>query len=214
MGYIELMQREVERGKDPQLQFYLEVLERNSQVLLSLVESMLSLSKFDGAVGKLPNEHISLKQVIDDAIFTMQPAAHKAGIEINLEVEGLPIVRGDKGQLSQVFINLIANAVKFSDSGDQVVVNLSQDSEKSIALISITDSGIGIPANDVSQLFSRFYRASNVDSGKFPGSGLGLAIVKQVIDHHNGDVSVQSELGSGSTFLISFPLSDGVNVNG
>jgi hypothetical protein len=214
MGYIELMQREDEAKRNPQIHLYLEVLERNSQVLLSLVESMLSLSKFDSAVGKLPNDLISLKQVIDDAIFTMQPAAVKGGIEIILEVEGLPVVRGDKGQLSQVFINLIANAVKFSKSGDQVAVHLSQDTEKSLAQISITDSGIGIPSKDLSQLFTRFYRASNVDSGKYPGSGLGLAIVKQVIDHHNGDISVRSDLGLETTFSISLPLGDRGEING
>jgi signal transduction histidine kinase len=214
MGYIELMQREDEAKRNPQIHLYLEVLERNSQVLLSLVESMLSLSKFDSAVGKLPNDLISLKQVIDDAIFTMQPAAVKGGIEITLKVESSPMVRGDKGQLSQVFINLIANAVKFSKSGNQVAVHLSEDSLKSLAQISITDSGIGIPANDLSQLFTRFYRASNVDSGKYPGSGLGLAIVKQVIDHHNGDISVRSELGLETTFSISLPLGDGGEING
>lgn len=214
MGYIELMQREVEVVKSPHIPLYLEVLERNSQVLLNLVESMLSLSKFDSAVGKLPQELVSLKQVIDDAIFTMQPAAVKAGVEISLTVKSSPIVRGDKGQLSQVFINLLANAVKFSKSGDQIAVHLDENSEANVAHISITDSGIGIPEQDISQLFTRFYRASNVDSGKYPGSGLGLAIVKQVIDHHNGVISVKSELGSGSIFTISIPLSNRGEVGG
>jgi len=210
MGYIELIQRDEAIGKSPQLEKYLEILERNSQILLNLVESILSLSKFDSAVGELPNEIVSLNEVIDRALFTMSPAIDKSNIQISLKSDGELLVRGDVGQLSQVFINLIANAVKFSQPGSEIQIELTREQH---ALVTISDSGIGIPKEDLPHLFTRFFRASNVPTSKYQGTGLGLAIVQQVINHHGGSIKVKSELGQGSTFIVEIPLFKG-EING
>jgi signal transduction histidine kinase len=205
IGYVELMRREESINPGSEMARYLEVLERNSQILLSLVESMLSLSKFDSAVGKLPNKAVNLSQVIDDAIFTLDPVIKSSESTIEFsQIENLE-VRGDIGQLSQVFINILANAIKFSPASSTILIAMKVVDEGRVE-ITISDQGVGIPEQDLPHIFTRFFRASNVDSGKFQGTGLGLSIVQQVIDHHNGSIAVSSEEGVGTLFTLTFPL--------
>ena len=216
IGYVELMQRDKSLAKSSEAKLYLEVLERNSQILLTLVESMLSLSKFDSEVGRLPEKPVLLGETIESAIFVLKPAFEAADVSIKLDTVKDVVVQGDAGQLTQLFINLISNAIKFSAQGKSVGVSLAviDDGAKQKARVAITDCGIGIPESDIPLLFTRFFRAGNVNSGSHPGTGLGLAIVKQIIDHHKGSIQVQSELGKGSTFLIEIPIMRGVPVNG
>jgi signal transduction histidine kinase len=205
IGYVELMQREQSISPGSEMARYLEVLERNSQILLSLVESMLSLSKFDSATGKLPNKAVDLSQVIDDAIFTLDPVIKISENRIEFSrIENLQI-RGDIGQLNQVFINIIANAIKFSPTGSAISIAMKMKGENQVE-ITIADQGVGIPEQDLPHIFTRFFRASNVDSGKFQGTGLGLSIVQQVIDHHSGSIAVSSQEGVGTLFTLNFPL--------
>lgn len=205
IGYVELMQREQSITPGSEMARYLEVLERNSQILLSLVESMLSLSKFDSATGKLPNKAVNLTQVIDDAIFTLDPVIKSSDIAILFSRIDNVEVRGDTGQLNQVFINIIANAIKFSPASSTISIAMKMK-DKSRVEITISDQGVGIPVQDLPHIFTRFFRASNVDSGKFQGTGLGLSIVQQVIDHHNGNIDVSSQEGVGTLFTLNFPL--------
>ena len=216
IGYVELMQRDESLTKSPEAKLYLEVLERNSQILLTLVESMLSLSKFDSEVGRLPEKPVLLGETIESAIFVLKPAFEAAEVSIKLDLEKDVVVQGDSGQLTQLFINLISNSIKFSNSQGSVDISLSTitDGKNEMARISITDHGIGIPERDIPLLFTRFFRAGNVNSGSHPGTGLGLAIVKQIIDHHDGSIQVESELGKGSTFLIDIPIMRGTPING
>lgn len=211
IGYVELMQRDVGLTEKPEIKLYLEVLERNSQILLTLVESMLSLSKFDSDIGRLPNKPVTLSETIESALFILKPAIDSAEVSINLDVENGVAVQGDSGQLTQLLINLISNAVKFSSPHDTIEITLAsiKSSEREVARLSITDHGIGIPQNDIPLLFTRFFRASNVNSGSHPGTGLGLAIAKQVVDHHEGLIKVESELDKGSTVTIEIPIMDG-----
>jgi signal transduction histidine kinase len=216
IGYVELMQRDESLTKSPEAQLYLEVLERNSQILLTLVESMLSLSKFDSEVGRLPEKPVLLGETIESAIFMLKPVYEVAEVSIKLDLAKDVVVQGDAGQLTQLFINLISNSIKFSYPQGSVDVSLStiSDGKNEMARISITDHGIGIPENDIPLLFTRFFRATNVNSGSHPGTGLGLAIVKQIIEHHDGSIQVESELGKGTTFTIEIPIMRGAAING
>ena len=216
IGYVELMQRDESLTKSPEAKLYLEVLERNSQILLTLVESMLSLSKFDSEVGRLPEKPVPLGETIESAIFMLKPVYEVAEVSMKLDIAKDIVVKGDAGQLTQLFINLISNAIKFSNPHGTVDVSLSinHDGVDEMARISITDHGIGIPENDIPLLFTRFFRAGNVNSGSHPGTGLGLAIVKQIIDHHDGTIEVLSEISKGSTFIIEIPIMRGAPMNG
>ena len=204
IGYIELLQRDNPESQTKEQRLHLEVLQRNSLVLLNLVESLLSLSKFDSGAGILPDEPVSLRYAADSALFTLKPALEKAGIASSLTAEKELFVRGDYGQLNQVLINLIANAVKFSRADSSITVTISQIA--SDAVIEISDNGIGIPAHDIPHIFERFYRGSNVLGAQYEGTGLGLAIAEQVVKHHHGTIDLTSEVGKGSTFTITLPL--------
>ena len=212
IGYVELMQRDESLKESAEMKLYLEVLERNSSILLTLVESMLSLSKFDSEVGRLPEKPVILSETIESAIFILKPAIDSAEVLVNLDLEEGVVVQGDNGQLTQLFINLISNAIKFSAPQSSIEISLRSENLEGheLASISITDHGIGIPKSDLPLLFTRFFRAGNVNSGSHPGTGLGLAIVKQVVDHHRGAIAVQSELGQGTTFLVEIPIMKGV----
>ncbi len=217
IGYTELLQRDLSETQTSEQRQYLEVLQRNSQILLTLVESLLSLSKFDSGVGKLPNEPVSLKEVLEGSVFALKPALESAAMKCELRTEKDLFVRGDVGQLSQVFINLITNSIKFSGTDKTIEIGLnliSKGNGGDWAEVSIKDQGIGIAQEELHLIFDRFYRAKNIDSDLYQGTGLGLAIVKQVIDHHNGTIDVQSELGVGSTFVIMIPLFTKVGSHG
>jgi signal transduction histidine kinase len=175
---------------------------------------MLSLSKFDNAEGKLPKEPVNLAEVIENVLFTLKPTLESAQITTNFHHTGEPLVRGDLGQLSQVFINLITNAVKFSEPQSQISIALTSNVVSQRVEVIITDHGIGIPPEDIPRIFTRFFRAKNVDSARYQGSGLGLSIVEKAITHHGGTISVDSQLGAGTTFQISLPLYQEETFNG
>ena len=211
IGYIELLQRENPEKQSAEQRLHLEVLQRNSLILLNLVESLLSLSKFDSGVGKLPNEPVSLREIAETSLFTLKPALENAQIRASLKMDGEIYVRGDQAQLNQVLINLIANSIKFSPTSTEISLVISHDRKN--ALIEISDQGIGISNEDIPFIFNRFYRGANANSGHFEGTGLGLAIVEQVIKHHNGKIRVESRERAGTTFTITLPLFSEVSIH-
>ncbi len=208
IGYLEVIKDEKFAEKNPELAGYLDVLNRNAQILLNLVESMLTLSRIDAAEGKLPDAKVSMHEVIDNSIFIMKPAFEKSKITVHFTADDDYFVAGDSGQLNQIFINLLGNAIKFSPEGSEISITLdtseSASGDQNIR-VTLTDQGIGIPAEDIDHLFTRFFRAKNADSGQYPGTGLGLSIVQQVVNRHNGSIHVTSEIGKGTTFIIEIP---------
>lgn len=208
IGYLEVIKDEKFAEKNPELAGYLDVLNRNAQILLDLVESMLTLSRIDAAEGKLPDAKVSMHEVIDNSIFIMKPAFEKSKITVHFTADDDYFVAGDSGQLNQIFINLLGNAIKFSPEGSEISITLdtseSASGDQNIRA-TLTDQGIGIPAEDIDHLFTRFFRAKNADSGQYPGTGLGLSIVQQVVNRHNGFIHVTSEIGKGTTFIIEIP---------
>ena len=123
--------------------------------------------------------------------------------QLLFEAEENYYIYGDPGRVSQVFRNLISNAVKYSGEGSQVKVSLS--AEESFVVGKIQDQGIGIAPEDLPRVFERFYRVDKARSRAMGGTGLGLAIVKEIMQYHGGRVEVTSELGKGSCFYLYFP---------
>lgn len=210
IGYVEIIRDEEVIKESPKIDNYLEVVDRNAQVLLTLVESALALSKIDSVDGGIPLTEVIVAEVVERAVFVMRPASEKAQITVNVsdKLASSQCVLGDAGLLSQVLLNLLANAIKFSREGSEVHIELTRDgalAPAEMVKIRVRDTGIGIPANDIPHLFTRFYRAKNAISGHFQGSGLGLAIAAQVLEIHGGSLTVESQLGVGSTFTMSLP---------
>lgn len=209
IGYIDVIKEEKESIGVKDLSQYLEVLERNAQILLNLVESILSLSKIDASEGKIADAKVDLAKVIDNAIFVLQPNSNSANIKVafNFDPNQNYFIRGDAGQLSQVFLNLLGNAIKFSPKDSSVEFSMvnAQDAGLPVIQIRVSDHGIGIPEEDMDKLFQRFFRAKNAVADQFQGTGLGLSIVDQSVRLHGGTVEVESKLGLGTTFIIELP---------
>lgn len=210
IGYVDIIRDESLIKESPQIDNYLEVVDRNAQILLTLVESALSLSKVDSVDGQIPFAEVPIAEIVERAIFVMRPASEKARITVTVTnnlAQG-ECVMGDAGLLNQVLLNLLANAIKFSSEGSEIQIELVRaqgTASTEMVEIRVRDTGIGIPADDIPQLFTRFYRAKNAISGHFQGSGLGLAIASQVLELHGGSLIVESQLGEGSTFTMSIP---------
>ena len=213
IGYIDLLKDQPENSLGPQTAKFLATLDQNAFALLGLVESMLSISKLDSTQGMQAFREVDLLKVIQNSILVLEPAATARNVRLNLTAnEDLAyLVSGDAGQLSQVLINLLSNATKFSHLDSEVAISIEriQDLGNSeLIRIRISDLGIGIPKEDIGKLFTRFFRGQNAVAGQLPGTGLGLAIVKSIVKSHQGDVKVESTLGKGTTVLVELPTAN------
>jgi len=131
--------------------------------------------------------------------------AKEKGIEITLKYDEIPEIKGDQFRLEQMLINLVDNAVRFTEQGS-IKISLSYEKEKSMVKIEVSDTGIGIEKFHISKIFERFYVVDKARSRKTGGTGLGLSIVKHIVLLHNGTIEVQSSLGKGTTFTINLPV--------
>ncbi len=184
---------------------FVKSIEDQADRMTRLVENLLQLSAIESGRHPPHFEPLSLGEIVQDVWRGLKPLADrkKASFVVELD-EGLPKVSADRGQLRQVLTNLVENAVKFSQEGGQVRV--AAKVESGTLLVSITDSGPGIPEKDLPRVFERFYRVDKARSREMGGTGLGLAIVKHIIEAHHGSVGVESAEGQGSTFRFTLPL--------
>lgn len=178
---------------------HLEKCQRAAIRMQNLVESLLILARVDATPSVENYKKVDLEQVIDDSIRLLEPLAAESGIKVVNEVSTC-FVLGDTSQLSQAFVNLISNAIKYNSLGGSV--RIQSTSEASKTLIEIIDTGIGIPENDLPHVFERFYRVDQARSRLQGGTGLGLSITERIIVAHGGEIGVRSKVDEGSTFWI------------
>lgn len=211
VGYIDILREKCEEEDDDELKKIIEVLDRNSKSLLNLVQDILSLTNLEsGSTGLLKSE-IDLKEVASDAILLLAPLADSSHVSVDLKVEeGLSTqVLANRNQFLEVITNLLGNAIKFSkpEGTVRVLIQKSATTEKIKMLqISVSDDGIGIPEDELEEIFSSFFRASNTRDSKITGTGLGLAIASRIIEEHHGNITVDSVLGKGTTFRVQLPV--------
>lgn len=174
-----------------------------------LVNQLLQLAESESEINELPLERVRLSEIVTWTIEMFEPVAEERGIRLVFDPAEDLVVKGDPGQLRQVLTNLVDNAIKFSFKGS-VTVGLRRDSKPGFALITVSDNGIGIPAESINRVFDRFYQVekSRQRIGEKRGNGLGLSICQSIIHAHHGTMSISSELGQGSTFFVSLPLID------
>lgn len=201
-GYIELLRDEC-GDMDPGRVRMLDVIERNSYRLRSLIEDLLTLSRIESGAAETQRVPLDIPALVTNAVSDIAPAAQTARLDLEV-VQGPPDARvlGDPGLLDRVLLNVLSNAVKFTPAGGSVRV--AWDVSGGEVSIVVEDSGIGIPEAERPSLSSRFFRASNAMSAAIPGTGLGLAIVRGILDNHGGRLDVES-LTQGTRMTVYLP---------
>jgi len=185
---------------------FVQVIKRHTDRLTKIVEDLLMLSKIETKEFQLKMESISLPNLIDDIIDFLKEPAEKKKISLSRhEIHSSLAIRADRSYLEQILINLLDNAIKYTPEGGRVIVSAVEKDSKDIQF-SIEDNGIGIPNEDLSRIFERFYRVDKGRSKELGGTGLGLSIVKHLVQAHGGRVWVDSQLGKGSTFYFTLPM--------
>jgi two-component system, OmpR family, phosphate regulon sensor histidine kinase PhoR len=170
--------------------------------LTQMVTELLELSRIESGRLSLDLEPVAAYDLLDSAAKRMQVQAERAGILLRLEcADDLPRVRIDSQRLEQVLVNLIHNAVKFTRPGGEVV--LLAGSDYGFVRFGVRDTGAGIPAEEVTRIFERFYRVDKSRTGS--GTGLGLSIAKHIVEAHGGKIWAESIEGQGSTFYFTIP---------
>jgi signal transduction histidine kinase len=200
-GYVELA-LEDELADD--VRGYLQVVARNADRLLALVNDLLFVARLQAGELSLEPDDIELAEVVREAVHAMEPRAAAKRITLTCALDAVPSVHADRGRVQQVLDNLVSNALKFTPEGGTVHVSLARNSGS--VQIEVTDSGIGIGAQDQRRLFERFFRAESAVERQLPGTGLGLYISRVIAEAHQGSITVESELGRGSTFRMELPV--------
>jgi two-component system phosphate regulon sensor histidine kinase PhoR len=187
---------------------FVDIIERNAQRLQSLLEDMLELSKLESREFKLKRERVELGSVIPIVLGLFRERAEKKRVRLAAEpTSSLAAAQGDARALEHVLSNLVDNAVKYCPAGTSVLVSVADRGDR-VHLV-VSDTGPGIPNEHLSRVFERFYRVDAGRSRELGGTGLGLSIVKHLVEAMRGKVWVESELGRGSTFIVSLPRADG-----
>jgi two-component system phosphate regulon sensor histidine kinase PhoR len=199
-GFAETLEEEV----DEKNRHYVEIIRRNTDRLINIVRDLLLLSQMEEAGVEIEMEEVDLKGLAENTVRIFDSQLKEKGLALFLEIEpDLPAISADPFKIEQLLINLLDNAIKYTDQGE-VRLSLRQDDRK--VVIEVRDTGIGIPRGKLSRVFERFYVVDKSRSRKTGGTGLGLSIVKHIVLLHGGEISVESEPGKGSRFLVRLPI--------
>jgi len=202
IGYIELLKEEGVDG--PNTGRFAEVIGRNADQLLRLVGDLLFLSRMRSEKLALELQGIDLAEIAAEAVAEVRPAVRLKHIDMVLSAVPVPPFAADPGRIGQLLGSLLSNAVKFTGDGGRVEVRTAVADGQ--AVLTVADTGMGIPAADLERIFERFYRTAAATRQVIPGTGLGLAIARAIADAHNGAITAQSTEGQGSTFTVRLPL--------
>jgi two-component system sensor histidine kinase/response regulator len=207
LGLSELLQgTELNRRQ----QYLVDMIHRSGRSLLKIINDILDFSKIEAGKLVLDERPFSLRVFIEDIGEMFSETAHRAGLELacDMPADMHEVYRGDVERIRQVLTNLVSNALKFTEQGEVVVrvATLKADAEHARLRFSVSDSGIGIPAQHQARIFDSFTQADGSTTRQFGGTGLGLAICKQLVQLMHGTIGVESEAGRGSTFWFEVPL--------
>ncbi len=202
-GYAETLEEEI----PSELKKYVNVIIKNSERLINLVNDLTTLSKIEKSE-KNEKEFVDvdLGEVTTGVFSLMKSLAEKKGLNLKIEIKGDPVIKGNPDNLNQMLINLVDNAIKYTDQGE---VKIEVEDKEDEVILKVSDTGIGIPESEIPRIFERFYVIDKSRSRKSGGTGLGLSIVKHVVLSHNGKIEVKSKQGEGSQFSIKFPKISG-----
>jgi two-component system phosphate regulon sensor histidine kinase PhoR len=205
-GHVELLLDGTFADLPPAATEALRTIERNGAKLQSLIDDTFTASRLQAAEDVLERSPVDVAGLVARAAARVEPQAARNEIAVTVECDTDDLeVDADGPHLERALANLIDNAVKFSEPGGQVVVTASGSQADGEIVVRVVDSGIGIPHGDLARLFTRFFRASNVQRAAIPGVGLGLSISQQIVQAHGGTIAVESDLGHGTTLTVRLP---------
>jgi two-component system phosphate regulon sensor histidine kinase PhoR len=201
-GYIETIEDEIPNEQKR----YVETIKKNTERIIHIVDDLLSLVTLEDKSAKLYISDVDVYELIQQIIPTFKQRLEEKGLKIEVISENdFPVIKADGFRLEQVFVNLIDNAIKYSERGT-IRIELLRNDEESVKII-VSDEGIGIPKEHQERIFERFYTVDKSHSRRYGGTGLGLSIVKHIILLHDGNIQVESEKGTGTRFIIYLPVS-------
>ncbi|NGM83093.1 cell wall metabolism sensor histidine kinase WalK [Paenibacillus sp. 7124] len=188
---------------------FLQIIYDENERLNRLIGDILELSKIESKRVQLECSPVHLSSFFDSLLETMSKVAEKKSITLSAEVPEELFMEGDEDKLRQIFLNLLSNAINYTHEGGNVKVRAvnrqNKDGEETV-VFTVVDTGMGIPRKDLPRIFERFYRVDKARSRSSGGTGLGLSIVKHLVELHRGAISVESDLGIGTTFILELPL--------
>jgi two-component system phosphate regulon sensor histidine kinase PhoR len=200
-GFVELLADTASGPLTDDQRQMLEIVERNTNRLRGMIEDLLTLSRIETGTLKTVRE---LTDVTDLVARAVRAIGSPANVAVYAHCPPEPLTADvDPHQIERVLTNLLSNAVKFTPTGGEVVVSVREDGHHLV--LSVSDTGMGIPHDEQSDLFSRFFRASNAVEASIPGTGLGLTIVRNIVANHDGEVKLRSEPGEGTTVTVRLP---------
>jgi two-component system, OmpR family, phosphate regulon sensor histidine kinase PhoR len=193
----------------PKLRDRIAKIEVETGHLTQMVNELLDLSRIESGTVRLMLDDVDLVKVARSTAERLRMFAERQGLQIDLDTpERVSPVRGDEDRLGQVLVNLLHNAVKFSPDGGRIIVGVSEQPGE--IRVWVRDPGIGVPRGDLDRIFERFYKVDRARVRGRGGTGLGLSIARHVVESHGGRIWVESEEGSGSTFIFTVPLAPAV----
>jgi signal transduction histidine kinase/DNA-binding response OmpR family regulator len=204
-GYNELLLRGALGPLTPRQRRGLEIAGANTDRLIELIEALLDFEKRESGRLELKTAHVDLREAVKDAVSALHDRIASRALELQVELPPVPLtVLGDRARLAQVFRALLGNAEKFSEGAAKEIVVAARQSADGVE-VSVTDRGIGIPAELQQRVFDRFYQVDASSTRRFGGAGVGLAMAKELVAMHGGEITVQSAPGEGSTFTVRLP---------
>ena len=184
---------------------FLSVILNESDRMSKIVQDLLTLSRFDAGSIEFEFTRFSFEKSVRDVYSAMRIEAQKHKHEFTLEfLTPVPEIRGDRGRIEQVLINMVSNAIKYTRDGGKVKITAGAKDGK--VWCSVRDNGIGIPKQDVDRVFDRFYRVDKARSRESGGTGLGLSIANEIVSRHNGNIQLESKAGRGTVITVTLPV--------
>lgn len=203
-GYVETLIEGAIHDQDNNLRF-LSKIDRNASRLSQLVQDLLSLARIEADDQGFKAVPIEWDRIVSTVITSYEDSIQAKHLQVSISTQAAPlVVMGDREAMVQVLDNLITNGIKYTPASGHIQVSLS--ATKTHGVLTVKDNGIGIPAKYLDRIFERFYRIDKARGPEIAGTGLGLAIVKHLVARMNGQISVDSEVGTGSRFVVKLPL--------
>jgi signal transduction histidine kinase/CheY-like chemotaxis protein len=206
-GSLGLLQGGVFGELPEEAQSMLALAVTNTDRLVRLINDILDIERMDAGRVELALAPVKASELLENAVQIVQMTATQASVTLAADVQADVTVSVDSDRILQVLVNLLGNAIKFSPRSSTITIRVT--SEQGQARFSVTDTGRGIPADRLESIFERFRQVDSSDAREKGGSGLGLAIARNIVEHHGGQMRVESELGQGSTFYFTLPLVSG-----